>query len=188
MVARKSRFGCIAGPSRGVGAARRHGTVLTQCRGAIVTRVLAVLLLPQPLEALPADHPARDLQRADGVVAVDPPRLSYPMQSRLPGEIADALATLQARRLLRAVDNPIAAIVLFDPRGYPLARGLLAIGDCELWYARTEPAQEGSTRLRRRLRALDEQARDRSALRFTATEPLWERMRELGVDVRVASR
>ena len=150
--------------------------------------MLAVLLLPQPLEALAAEHPAHDLQRADGVVAVDPPRMSYATQSRLPGEIADALGTLQARRLLRALGEPAGAVVLFDPRSYPLARGLLAIAGCELWYARAEPDQTGSDRLRRRLRALDEQARDRSTLRFTTTEPLWERMRELGVDVRVSHR
>jgi pimeloyl-ACP methyl ester carboxylesterase len=150
--------------------------------------VLAVVLLPQPLEALAAEHPARDLHRADGVVAVDPPHLSYAAQSRLPAEIADALATLQARRLLRALDAPVGAVALFDPRAYPLARGLLAIAQCELWYARAVPEQEGSQRLRRRLRTLDEQARDRSTLRFTTTEPLWERMRELGVDVRVSRR
>ena len=150
--------------------------------------MLAVLLLPAPLESLEADHPARDLQRADGVVAVDPPRLSYAAQSRLPAEVSDALATLQARRLLRALDEPVGAVVLFDPRSYPLARGLLAIGDCELWYAGHTPSQEGSERLRKRLRALDDQARDRSAIRFTTTEPLWERMRELKVDIRVSSR
>ena len=150
--------------------------------------MLVVLLLPEPFAALPADHPARDLQRADGVAAVDPPRMSYTTQSRLPGEFADALATLQARRLLRALDSEVGAVVLFDPRGYPLARGLLAITGCELWYARGDVEQPGSERLRRRLTALDTQARDRSALRFTTTEPLWERMRELGVDVRVSSR
>jgi len=150
--------------------------------------VLAVLLLPEPYEALAPEHPARDLQRADGVVAVDPPRMSYRIQSRLPGEVADALATLQARRLLRALDNPIGAIVLFEPRGYPLARALLAIARCELWYARDVPEPTGSRRLRRRLRALDEQARDRSTLRFTTTEPLWERLRDLKVDIRVSSR
>ena len=150
--------------------------------------MLVVLLLPEPFEALPANHPARDLQRADGVAAVDPPRMSYTTQSRLPGEFADALATLQARRLLRALDSEVGAVVLFDPRGYPLARGLLAITGCELWYARGDVEQPGSERLRRRLTALDTQARDRSALRFTTTEPLWERMRELGVDVRVSSR
>lgn len=151
--------------------------------------MLAVILLPEPFEALPGDHPARDLQRADGVVAVDPPRMSYSMQSRLPGELADALATLQARRLLRALDSEVGAVVLFDPRGYPLARGLLAITGCELWYAAGGGGSApGSKRLRRRLTALDTQARDRSALRFTTTEPLWDRMRELGVDVRVSSR
>jgi len=150
--------------------------------------VLAVLLLPEPFDALPADHPARDLQRADGVVAVDPPRMSYAMQSRLPGELADALATLQARRLLRALGNEVGAVVLFDPRGYPLARGLLAVTGCELWYAPAGVEQSGSKRLRRRLEALDGQARGRSRLRFTSTEPAWERMQELGVDIRVSSR
>jgi hypothetical protein len=150
--------------------------------------VLAVLLLPEPFDVLPGDHPARDLQRADGVVAVDPPRLSYAMQSRMPGELSDALATLQARRLLRALDGKVGAVVLFDPRSYPLARGLLAIVGCELWYARAADEQPSSERLRRRLAALDEQARHRSALQFTTTEPLWERMRELGVDTRVSSR
>jgi hypothetical protein len=150
--------------------------------------VLVVLLLPEPFEALPDDHPARDLQRADGVVAVDPPRMSYAMHSRLPGEFADALATVQARRLLRAVDNQVGAVVLFDPRGYPLARGLLAITACELWYAQADVEPPGSERMRRRLKALDAQARERSALQFTSTDPVWERMQELGVDVRVSSR
>ena len=150
--------------------------------------MLAVLLLPEPFDDLPVDHPARDLQRADGVVAVDPPRMSYATHSRLPGELADALATLQARRLLRALDGEVAAVVLFDPGGYPLARGLLAITGCELWYAGTGRDDTGSDRLARRLKALDEQALDRSALRFTTAEPLWERMAELGVDVRVSSR
>jgi hypothetical protein len=150
--------------------------------------VLAVLLLPQPFDALDGDHPARDLQRADGVVAVDPPRMSYATHSRLPGELADALATLQARRLLRALESPVAAVVLFDPRSYPLARGLLAITGCELWYARADIDEPGSERLRRRMKALDEQARERSTLRFTTTEPLWERMRELEIDTRVSTR
>jgi hypothetical protein len=147
---------------------------------------LAVLLLPEPFDALPGDHPARELQRADGVVAVDPPRMSYGTHSRMPGEFADALAGLQARRLLRALDNEVGAVVLFDPRGYPLARGLLAIAGCELWYALNELGDPGSERLARRLRALDEQARDRSTLRFSTTEPLWERMRELEIDTRVS--
>lgn len=147
--------------------------------------MLAVLLLPEPFDALPADHPARELQYIDGVVAVDPPRMSYGTHSRLPGEVADALATLQARRLLRALDDSVAAVVLFDPRSYPLARGLLAITGCELWYARYDIGDPGSERLARRLKALDEQARHRSSLRFTTTEPLRERMRELEIGTRV---
>jgi hypothetical protein len=150
--------------------------------------VLAVLLLPRPFDELEPEHPARDLQRADGVVAVDPPRLPYRTLSHLPGELADAIATLQARRLLRALDSPLGAVVLFDPRGYPLARGLLAIAGCELWYAHSPAEPQGSRRLRRRLRALDEQARTRSTLRFTTAEPLWDRLYELRVSAPEASR
>lgn len=150
--------------------------------------MLAVLLLPEPFEALGPDHPARDLERADGVAAVDPPRLSYGLQSRLPAEIADAIGLVQARRLRRALREPVGAVALFDPRGYPLARGLVALTDCELWYACTQPAAEGSERLRRRIAALDGLADERSTLRFTTTEPLWQRMAELGVDIRVGYR
>jgi hypothetical protein len=139
--------------------------------------VLAVLLLPAPFDELPADHAARDLDEAITTAAVDPPRLSYALQSHLPAEISDALAAIQARRLLRALRGEVGAVVLFDPRGYPLARGLLALARCELWYARAaEGPEAGSERLRRRLAALDEQASERSTLRFTSTDPLWERM------------
>jgi hypothetical protein len=138
--------------------------------------VLAVLLLPEPFDALADDHPARDLEPAITTAAVDPPRLSYALQSRLPAEISDAIAAIQARRLLRALREEVGAVVLFDPRAYPLARGLLALTRCELWYARTPPAPQGSERLRARLRSLDGQARERSTLSFTSTDPLWERM------------
>lgn len=139
--------------------------------------MLAVLLLPEAFEALADDHPARDLEPAITTVLVDPPRLSYSLQTHLPAEVADALATIQARRLVRALKDEVGAVVLFDPRGYPLARGLVALTRCELWYARTAPEPpEGSQRLRARLQALDTQARDRSTLRFTTTDPLWERM------------
>ena len=138
--------------------------------------MLAVLLLPEPFDALADDHPARDLEPAVTTALVDPPRLSYALQSRMPAEVADAVATIQARRLTRALKDDIGAVVLFDPRAYPLARGLLALARCELWYARTPPEPHGSERLRSRIAALDQQARDRSALRFTTTDPLWERM------------
>jgi hypothetical protein len=138
--------------------------------------VLAVLLLPEPFDTLAADHAARDLDEALCVAAVDPPRLSYALHSRLPDELGDALATLQARRLLKALPDELGAVVLFDPRAYPLARALLALTGCELWYVQTPPAPEGSERLRSRLATLDELASERSTLRFTDTDPLWERM------------
>jgi hypothetical protein len=138
--------------------------------------VLAVLLLPEPFDSLAPDHAARDLEEALCVAAVDPPRLSYALHSRLPAELADALATLQARRLLKALSDELGAVVLFDPRAYPLARALLGITGCELWYVQTPPEPAGSERLRDRLRTLDALACERSTLRFTDTDPLWDRM------------
>jgi hypothetical protein len=154
-------------------------------------QVLAALLLSTPLDDLPRAHPAVDLLRADGVVAVEPARVSYVVQSRLPAELADALASLQARRLMRALPEPPAVAAVFDPRAYPLARALLAEGACELWYAPPpQTAPTGSVRLERRVQELDLQARERSVLTFAPEDdraPLWARLRELGVDVRVSA-
>jgi hypothetical protein len=153
---------------------------------------LCVLLLGGAVEALPAGDALADMLRADGVVAVEPARLSYRSQGRIPAELADALATLQARRLLRALPAPPAAIVVTEPLQYPLARGLLAaIDGCELWYARGDPPPGVSARMVRRLASLEEQAGSRAALTFARDAdpaPLWDRLRELGVDVRVSAR
>lgn len=153
---------------------------------------LCVLLLGGAVEALGAEDALADVLRADGVVAVEPARLSYRAQGRLPAELADALATLQARRLLRVLPAPPAAVVVTEPLQYPLARGLLAVVDgCELWYARGERPPGVSARMLRRLAALEEQASRRAALTFPRdgdTAPLWERLRDLGVDVRVSAR
>jgi hypothetical protein len=153
---------------------------------------LCVLLLGGAVEALPAGDGLADLLRADGVVAVEPARLSYRAQGRVPAELADALATLQARRLLRALPAAPAAVVVTEPLQYPLARGILAAAvGCELWYAQGDRAPGATARSERRLAALDEQARTRAVLTFARsdeTEPLWDRLRELGVDVRVSAR
>jgi hypothetical protein len=154
---------------------------------------LCILLLPGELESLPDDDTLRDLLRADGVVAVEPPRISYGAQTRMPADLADAMATIQARRLLRALRQAPAVVVVSEPAQYPLARGVLVSAGCELWYRRAAGQEidvADPTRREQRLAALDVQARERSALTFAPDDdraPLWARLRELGVDVRVSA-
>jgi hypothetical protein len=151
---------------------------------------LCILLLPGELESLPHDDTLRDLLRADGVVAVEPPRISYGAQTRMPAELADAMATIQARRLLRALREPPAVVVASEPAQYPLARGVLVSAGCELWYRAGAPLENAATRREQRLAMLDLQARERSALTFAPDDdraPLWARLRELGVDIRVSA-
>jgi hypothetical protein len=134
-------------------------------------RPLCVLLLPRPLEDLAARERIERLAAAPGVVAVDPPRLSYGTAARLPGAVADGLANVQARRMnLPGVPY---AVAVFEALQYPLARALLALyPDAELWYA----GEGGGT--------LHELAADRAAMRFALSgddRPLWERMERLGI-------
>jgi hypothetical protein len=152
---------------------------------------LCILLLPGELESLPQDDTLRDLLRADGVVAVEPPRISYGAQTRMPSELADAMATIQARRLLRVLREPPAVVVVSEPAQYPLARGVLVSAGCELWYRAPATLQNAATRREQRLATLDAQARERSALTFGPEDdraPLWARLREVGVDVRVSAK
>ena len=102
---------------------------------------ICVLLLPAPLEQFILRDQAEDLLRADGVVAVDPPRAGYGASVRLPGPVADGLAARQGRRLLRALrrgGREPRVVVIFHAVQYPVARALaaLAADGCELWYWR----------------------------------------------------
>lgn len=142
-------------------------------------RPLCVLLLPERLEAFELRERAEDLLTAPGVVAVDPPRLSYATARRLGGAFADALAGVQARRM-RLPGFP-RALVVFDALQYPLARALTALSpDAELWYG--PPADSSG--------ALHELTCERAGLRFERTDapahtqnlPLWERMERLGIE------
>jgi hypothetical protein len=128
---------------------------------------LCVLLLPGALETLPEHERVERLLAAPGVAAVEPARLT----ARLPDALADALATLQARRM-RLPGRP-RAIALFDARQYRLARALGALHpDAELWYS---GRGEGE---------LHELAVERATLVFRLEEPyvLWERMEGLGIE------
>ena len=110
-------------------------------------RALCLLLLPAPLEEFELRERAEDLLTAPGVAAVDPPRLSYLGAARLGEAFADAVTTVQARRM-RLPGTP-RALVVFDPLQYPLARALVNVyPDAEIWYGPAgEPEGEPVTTL-----------------------------------------
>ena len=95
---------------------------------------LLVLLLPRPLERFDLERPVRELLRADGVVAVDPPR--FPL-ARMPANIAAGLAVGQARRM--RLPGTLAAVAILHPAQLFLAGALLARNPYSvLWYGRPE--------------------------------------------------
>lgn len=144
----------------------------------------ALLLLPRPLEGFILADQARDLLRAPGVVAADPPRVPYGAVARLPAALRNRLARGTARRLLRALPGELRAVAIFHPVQWPLARALLAMRpDAELWYGRWdryEVAYDASPRMRARIAALHEQAAERSDLTFVVSGRLAELEREAG--------
>jgi glycosyltransferase involved in cell wall biosynthesis len=142
-------------------------------------RPLCLLLLPRPLEGFILRDQAEDLLRAEGVVAVDPPRVPYGALARLPGKVGDVLAHGVARRLVKALrrngDRP-KVIVIFHPVQVLLARAILErVPDCELWYGRWdryEHAYDAGPHLRARLAEMHEAAAQLSSLTFVASEEL----------------
>jgi hypothetical protein len=144
----------------------------------------ALLLLPRPLEGFILADQARDLLRAEGVAAADPPRVPYGAIARLPRPLRDRLARGTARRLLRTLKGDLRAVAIFHPVQWPLAQALLAARpQAELWYGRWdryEVAYDASPRMRARLAALHEAAATRSALTFVVSGKLAELEREAG--------
>jgi len=144
----------------------------------------ALLLLPRPLEGFILADQARDLLRADGVVAADPPRVPYGVVARLPSALRAGLARRTAQRLLRNLGGDLRAIAIFHPVQWPLADALLALRpQAELWYGRWdryEVAYDASPRMRRLLVSLHEQAAARSALTFVVSGKLAQLEREAG--------
>src|SRR3954464_8453750 len=143
---------------------------------------LCVLLLPRELEQFILRDQAEDLLTAPGVVAIEPARVPYGAYLRLPGPVADGLAATQARRA-KLPGRP-AAIVIFHPLQYPMARALISDHpDCELWYwrwDRYEVAYDASPRRRARLEELHEQAMHRAARTVVVSDALGELEREAG--------
>jgi hypothetical protein len=149
----------------------------------------ALLLLPRSLEGFILADQARDLLRAESVVASGPPRVPYGAVARLPGPLRDALARLMAQRMLRALDGDLRAVAIFHPVQWPLARALLrARPQAELWYGRWdryEVAYDATAAMRRRLATLHEQAATASALTFVASGKLAELEHEAGREAQI---
>jgi hypothetical protein len=152
-------------------------------------RPLCLLLLPRPLEGFILRDQAEDLLRADGVVAVEPPRIPYGAVARVPHVLGEVLAGGVAKRLVRALkrngDRP-KVIVIFHPVQLLLARALIArVPDCELWYGRWdryERAYDAGPHMRARLEELHEAAGQLSSLTFVASDELARLEEEAGRD------
>lgn len=158
-------------------------------------RPLCLLLLPRALDGFLLRDQAKDLLRAPGVVAIEPPRVPYGALARLPGVVADLLAGGQARRLVRTLARDARrdaarggvprVVVIFHPVQYILARAIIGLvgPDCELWYGRWdryEQAYDAGPRRRRILELLHEQAAARSQITFVASDALAQIERDAG--------
>lgn len=161
-------------------------------------RPLCLLLLPRTLEGFLLRDQARDLLRAPGVVAIEPPSVPYGVLGRLPAVLADLLAGGQARRLVRTLARDARrdagtglrggvprVVVIFHPLQYLLARAIIALvgSGCELWYGRWdryEHAYDAGPRMRARLTLLHEQAAQRARITFVASEALAQLERDAG--------
>jgi len=140
---------------------------------------ICVLLLPTPLESFILRDQAEDLLRADGVVAVDPPRMPYGAFLRMPSAVGDGVAARQARRLVRTLRRRLGeprVVVIYHALQYQLARAITAQAPgCELWYwrwDRFEYAYDANERQRERLRELHDQAAERAAVVITVSDEL----------------
>ena len=156
---------------------------------AAALRPLCLLLLPRPLEGFILRDQAEDLLRADGVVAVDPPRVPYGAVARLPHVLGEVLANGVAKRLVKALrrngDRP-KVIVIFHPVQALLARAIIdRVPDCELWYGRWdryEHAYDAGPHMRERLAQLHEVAAHLSSMTFVASDELARLEEEAGRD------
>lgn len=143
---------------------------------------LCLLLLPAPLERFILRETARDLLRAPGVVALEPPRIRYGALGRLPEEVRQLIAHRQAKRM--RLPGLVASILMFHPLQLPLAEALLARHPgAVLWYARWdryEAAYDASPALRARLADLHARAAERADWVWAVSDELVRQEREAG--------
>ena len=101
---------------------------------------LLLLLLPRALEDFELRDRAQELVAAPGVVAVEPPHVSYRLLGNLPPAIAYGVARRQAKRM--KLPGAPAAIAVFDVHQVPLA---VALGQrhpgAEIWQLGPDPAE-----------------------------------------------
>ena len=139
-------------------------------------------MLPRPLESFILRDQAKDLLKAPGVVALEPPKIPYGALGRVSLPWALGVAGRQARRL--KLPGTPAAVAIFHPFQFPLAAAIQARHpDAELWYGRWdryEAAYDAGPRTRKRLETLHELASERSELTFVASEALADIEREAG--------
>jgi hypothetical protein len=140
---------------------------------------ICVLLLPAPLERFILRDQAEDLLRADGVIAVDPPRMPYGAFARMPMGLGDAVAARQGRRLVRTLRRRVGeprVVVIFHTLQYQLARAVVALAPgSELWYwrwDRFERAYDADERRRERLDVLHDQAAARASTIIAVSDEL----------------
>jgi hypothetical protein len=149
---------------------------------------IAILLLPVALEAFALREQVERLRRVRGVVAVDPPRVSYAKLTGLPEAVVDVLSARQGRRLVRTLRQRVGeprVVVVFAADQYPLARVVLALcAGSELWYWRAGPPESDE-----RPRQLEALAAERARLVAVGPdedpERLWDRLEDVGIDLAV---
>jgi glycosyltransferase involved in cell wall biosynthesis len=145
---------------------------------------IALLLLPRRLEGFILEDLARDLLRAPRVLAAGPGRVPYGSYGRLPGAIAERVATQHAQRLAARLPGPVGVVLIFHPLQVFVAEALLrANPGAELWYSRWdryENAYDASPRLRARLAELHERAAGQASLTLAVSGALAEQEERAG--------
>ena len=115
---------------------------------------LLVLLLPTNLEEFELRERAGDLLRAPGVIAVEPPPISWRRLGSLPDATLARIAKRQVKRMkLPGIPH---AVAVFEPTQRALAEALAARYEADVWEIEGphEPVREVNRPLYERMEAL----------------------------------
>jgi hypothetical protein len=115
---------------------------------------LLVLLLPTKLEEFALRERAEDLLRAPGVIAVEPPPISWRRLGGLPDVTLARIAKRQAKRM-KLPGIPY-AVAVFEPTQLALAHALGARYEADVWEVEGphEPVRDVNRPLYERMEAL----------------------------------